>query len=120
MASPFAIGDLSYHHSVSRAGNGNGSAAIRLAEQLRQPRDVDGDPSGLVLRQHLRLPCFGFVVAGMKYASACPLTSRTTWPPGIVSACQGVGKRRGGLVMAPTYHRAHHRPFGAVAGSADP
>jgi hypothetical protein len=34
-------------------------------QQLRQPRDVQRDPPRLVLRQHLRLPCFGIVVAGI-------------------------------------------------------
>ena len=34
-----------------------------LLEQLRQPRDVDGDPPRLVLREHLRLQSFGRIVA---------------------------------------------------------
>jgi hypothetical protein len=34
-------------------------------------------------------------------ALACPLASRTTWPPGILSARHGGGKRRGSwFVMA--------------------
>jgi hypothetical protein len=32
------------------------SAVILPMQQLRQPCDVDGDPSGLVFREHLRLP----------------------------------------------------------------
>jgi hypothetical protein len=36
----------------------------RFPKQLRQPRDVDGDPSRLVLGQDLGLPCLGIVVAG--------------------------------------------------------
>jgi hypothetical protein len=32
-----------------------GSTAIRFPEQLRQPRDVDGDPSRLVGGEHFRL-----------------------------------------------------------------
>jgi hypothetical protein len=35
------------------------SIAIRLPEQLRQPRDVGGDPPRLVLREHLRLQRLG-------------------------------------------------------------
>jgi hypothetical protein len=31
----------------------------RFPEQVRQPRDVEGDPSRLVVREHLRLPCIG-------------------------------------------------------------
>jgi hypothetical protein len=41
------------------------SVVIGLAKQLRQPRDVDGDPSRLVFREHLCLPRFGVVVAGV-------------------------------------------------------
>ena len=33
----------------------DGLVAIRLPEQLRQPRDVDGDPSSFVVREHLCL-----------------------------------------------------------------
>jgi hypothetical protein len=44
MASPFAIGDLSYHHSVFPEG----SAAVGFSEQHREPRDDDVDPSRLV------------------------------------------------------------------------
>jgi hypothetical protein len=45
--------------------NDQGAEASRgpprgLPERLRQPRDFDGDPSRLVLRQHLRPPRFGF------------------------------------------------------------
>jgi hypothetical protein len=35
------------------------------AKQLRQPRDVDGDPPGLVLRQDLGLQRLGFAVPGV-------------------------------------------------------
>jgi hypothetical protein len=34
-------------------------------QQLRQPRDVHGDAARLVLREHLCLPRFGIVVAGV-------------------------------------------------------
>jgi hypothetical protein len=37
------------------------SVALDLPQQLRQLRDVDGDPARLVVRQHLRLPSFGLV-----------------------------------------------------------
>jgi hypothetical protein len=40
-----------------------GSTGIGLPQQLRQPRDVDGDPPRLVLRQHLGLER---VAAGLK------------------------------------------------------
>jgi hypothetical protein len=52
--------------------------AIGLPEQFRQPRDVDGDASHLVRGEHLRLPRLVLVVAGVTYASAYPLASRTT------------------------------------------
>ena len=42
------------------------SVAIRFPKQLWQPRYVDGDPPRLVLRQHLRLSCFGFVFAAVE------------------------------------------------------
>jgi hypothetical protein len=34
-------------------------------EQLRQPRDVDGDPSRLIIREHFCLPGFALVVPGV-------------------------------------------------------
>jgi hypothetical protein len=37
--------------------------SIRFAEQLWQPRHVDGDAARLVLRQNLGLQRFGLVVA---------------------------------------------------------
>jgi hypothetical protein len=40
--------------------------ALTLPKQLRQPRDIDGDPPRLVRRQHLRLPRLGLVIAGIK------------------------------------------------------
>jgi hypothetical protein len=39
------------------------SAAFSLSEQLRQPCNVHGDPSRLVLRQDLRLERFDLAVA---------------------------------------------------------
>jgi hypothetical protein len=45
----------------------------RLPEQLRQPRNVDGDPSRLVLRQHLSLPSLSFVVAGVEVGKGLPV-----------------------------------------------
>jgi hypothetical protein len=42
-------------------------------KQLGQPRDADGDPSRLVFRQHLRLPRFGFVFAGVEVRQRLPI-----------------------------------------------
>jgi hypothetical protein len=56
-------------------------------------RDVDGDTSRLVLRQDLRLPCLGIVVAGAEVRQRLPIGV----PDDIAavrSACQGAGKRR--------------------------
>jgi hypothetical protein len=39
------------------------SFRVSLPEQFRQPGDVDGDPSRLVFREHLRLSSFVFVLA---------------------------------------------------------
>jgi hypothetical protein len=46
---------------------------IGLPEQFRQPRDVDGYPAGLVLLQHLCLPRFGLVVAGVDVGERLPV-----------------------------------------------
>jgi hypothetical protein len=43
------------NRTALRAHHIRSSIAIRLAEQLRQPRDVGGDPPRLVLGQHLLL-----------------------------------------------------------------
>jgi hypothetical protein len=40
---------------------------------LRQPRDVDGDPPRFVLRQHLGLQRFGFVVSGIDVRERLPV-----------------------------------------------
>ena len=45
----------------------------RLPEQLRQPRDIDGDRSRLVLREYLRLPGLIFVVAGVEVGKGPPV-----------------------------------------------
>jgi hypothetical protein len=39
---------------------------------LQQPRDVDGDPPSLVLSEHLCLPRFGLVVAGVDVGERLP------------------------------------------------
>jgi hypothetical protein len=39
--------------------------ALGLSEQLRQPRDIDGDPPCFVFRQHLGLQRSGFAVSGI-------------------------------------------------------
>jgi hypothetical protein len=49
------------------------SVAICPPEQLRQPRNVDGDPSRLVLRQQLRLPRLVLVVAGVELRDRLPV-----------------------------------------------
>jgi hypothetical protein len=38
---------------------------LTLPQQFRQSRDVDGDPSRFVFRQHLRLPSFGLSLAAV-------------------------------------------------------
>jgi hypothetical protein len=38
---------------------------VPLAQQLRQLGDVDSDPAGFVLGQHLGLHCLGFTVPGI-------------------------------------------------------
>jgi hypothetical protein len=43
------------------------------AQQFRQPRDVQRDPSRLVLCQHLCLPCFGFVLAAVEVRERLPV-----------------------------------------------
>jgi hypothetical protein len=50
-----------------------GSIAICLPKQLRQPRDVDGDASRLILREHLGLPRLVFVVAGLEVGERLPI-----------------------------------------------
>jgi hypothetical protein len=49
------------------------SVWLALPKQLRQARDVDGDTSRLVLRQDLRLPCLGIVVAGVEVRQRLPI-----------------------------------------------
>ena len=44
-----------------------------LPERLRQPRDFDGDPSRLVLRQHHRPPRFGFAPSGVDVCERLPV-----------------------------------------------
>jgi hypothetical protein len=43
---------------------------------LRQPRDVDGDPPRLVLREHLCLPRFGVVVARIEVSEGLSVGQR--------------------------------------------
>jgi hypothetical protein len=42
------------------------SIAIHLSQQFRQPCNIDGDPSRLVFRRDLGLPCFGIALAATK------------------------------------------------------
>jgi hypothetical protein len=76
------------------------SGALTLSKQLWQPRDVDGDPPRLVRRQHLRLPCLVRVLPRIHVSQRLPVGVRTTYPPGMGSARQGGGKRRGGSAIA--------------------
>jgi hypothetical protein len=50
-----------------------GSVALTLPKQLRRPREVDGDPPGLVVCQNLRLSRFGLVVAGIDVGKCLPV-----------------------------------------------
>ena len=61
--------------SASSAASANPprSAVVLTVQQLRQPRDVDGDPPRLVLREHLRLQRFGIVVAGVEVRERLPV-----------------------------------------------
>jgi hypothetical protein len=52
------------------------SIALSLAKQLRQPRDVEGDPWRLVFRQDLRLPGFVLAVAGVQVRECLPVGGR--------------------------------------------
>jgi hypothetical protein len=61
-------------------------AGLRPPEQLGQARDVDGDPSRLVLREHLRLPGLGIVVAGVKVREGLPIGI-----PDDMAARHGIG-----------------------------
>jgi hypothetical protein len=63
------------HHSGMRRGISRSPRG--LPERLRQPRDFDGDPSRLVLCQHLRPPRFGFAPSGVVMAAGL-LTGLTT------------------------------------------
>jgi hypothetical protein len=65
-----------------------------LPEQLRQSRDVDGDPSRLVVREHLSLPCLGFVVAGIDVGERLTVGVPDDIAAGHRVGCQGGGKRR--------------------------
>jgi hypothetical protein len=58
------------------------SIAIHLPKQPRQPRDVDGDPSRLVLREHLRLTRFGFVLSRVDVRERLPVGVPETDLPG--------------------------------------
>jgi hypothetical protein len=41
------------------------AVAAAASEKLWQPRDVDGDPSRLIIREHFCLPGFALVVPGV-------------------------------------------------------
>jgi hypothetical protein len=71
------------------------SIAITLPKQIRQPRDVDGDPPRFVFRQHLGLQRFGFAVTGIDVREPLPVgVADDVAAGGILSARQGAGKRR--------------------------
>ncbi len=72
--SPFPKGRKNYHQMPLQKSHSpieirvvprriGARPSIHLPEQLRQPCHVDGDPARLVLRQHLGLPSFVFIVA---------------------------------------------------------
>jgi hypothetical protein len=65
-----------------------------LPEQLRQPRDVDGDPSRLVVREHVGLPCLSIVVAGVEVREGLTVGVPDDIAAGHRVGCQGGGKRR--------------------------
>jgi hypothetical protein len=74
--------------------------AIRPPKQLRQPRDVDGDPPRLILRQDLGLPCFGIVVAAVEVGEGLRVAVPDNIAARVGSARHGAGKRRDGSDMA--------------------
>jgi hypothetical protein len=55
-----------------------GLVPIGLPKQLRQPRDVDGDPSRLILGQDLCLACLGIIVARVNVCDRLSVGVRTT------------------------------------------
>jgi hypothetical protein len=62
------------------------SIALGLPERLRQPRDfVDGDPSRLVLCQHLRPPRFGFAPSEWTYATPSVLWNISEWMEHVIA-----------------------------------
>src|ERR1700722_13070684 len=71
-----------------------GSVALGLPKQLRQPRAVDGDPSRLVLHQHLRLPCFDVGVARVDVRECQPVGVSDDITAGYRVGWRGAGKRR--------------------------
>jgi hypothetical protein len=61
-------------HCPQRPGRRGISRSPRgLPERLRQPRDVDGDPSRFVLRQPLRPPRFDFALSGVDVRERLPV-----------------------------------------------
>jgi hypothetical protein len=75
------------------------SIAISLPEQLRQPRDVDGDPSRLVVRELLGLSRFGFVfprIEGRRAPGRWRLGRGSRRTP-----CQGAGAGESGVIRLP-------------------
>jgi hypothetical protein len=64
--------------------------AIGFSKQLRQPRDVNGDPPRLVLRQDFGLPRLGIVVAGVEVRQRLPVGVADDLAAGL-----GVGVTRG-------------------------
>jgi hypothetical protein len=96
----------------SSATIGARSAAVRLARADRAMSAVFGARWPKWRPVGMALVCQGYLngpqTPASSHASACPLASRTTWPPGILSACQGVGNRRGeaGMVAASRERKA--------------
>jgi hypothetical protein len=69
-------------------------AAVGRPGNLRQPRHVDGDPSRLVLRQHLCLPRLGLITREWTWASAYPFGSRSTIRQACCRRAKAAGRDR--------------------------
>jgi hypothetical protein len=102
------------------AGRGAGMAgrsslvALRLPQQLRQPRDVDRDAPRLVGGEHLRLPRFVFVLAAVEVGKNLPIGVADNVAAGDLVGMPGRGEAAGGSGIMPTYHGALHREMRAL------
>jgi hypothetical protein len=84
-----------------------------LPERLKQPRDFDGDPSRLVLRQHLRPPRFGFAPSGVDVCERLPVGAVN--PVRRPAAMRNIGEwmehviaRAGSKSGTPSRRRLHY------------